>query len=181
MGLFDKYRIVTSKSTQEIIDGMLSYYRDDEFFASRSNSSKVEDWLRPQLEEQIPALVEHGYTYEFKGNYVVSCDVDDFVEQFGPVAESYFASVSPFLQSIKRETNDVAFIGNILPKGNHSGADMFKLLEHVRDMWVDKGYTVFMDAPSVIEYEHIYKHRYTKNIVKFAGKAYFRWSPEMRK
>lgn len=181
MALFNKITKLTSAKVSEVIEGMLEYYSNDSFFESHANTYKVEDYLKPHLDEQIPALIEHGHSYEYKGNFICSCDVDNFVEEYGEIAERYFSVVSPFLREIKRENNKVAYIGNMSPKNGNSTNDMFMLFEHVRDYWLDRGYTIFIDSPTNDEYEALYKNRYAKNVIIFAGKPYFRWSPVMRK
>ena len=169
-----KLRNLTIKDTDSAVRKIANYYRKSRLYLDVSNTTDAYDWYIDTYMHDTELIISQGYSYEYRGQYLIACDVPRFYEEHPEEANHYFGIVPAILEAIKRENKDgdnALFICAIGPKGEFMDNNTYDMLETFVAM---ANCVVLTDCATGYDINEFHK-RTTAKRLNIGGNEYWRW------
>lgn len=159
--------------TELAVEKIAQYYRQSRLYLQESNSSDAYQFFIDTYTEDLRIIISQGFSYQFKGNYLVACDLTKLYEEHPDVAEHFFGIVPQIKQACEEQDRDTLFICAFGPNGDHIGLDGYNLIESFVKM--HKEYIILTDCPAGYDMD-VFCNYTTAKKVRVTYENAWRWS-----
>lgn len=138
---------MTKDDVEKAMRAIANYYRDADLFLYASNTTDAYDYYVNEFTKDTEIIVEQGYSYKFKNNYVIAMDMKKLFEEYPEVCEHYFRCGTGIYETVKRERDDCLFICALGPDGGSMTRNSIKAIKMFLKLYEDD-YAILTDCPT---------------------------------
>lgn len=166
---------LSAKQVQAAVKNIANYYRSSRLYTNLSNCADAYDWYIEQYTYDTNVIVEQGFSYYNKNEYLIAVRLEVLREKHPDVFEHYFSCIWEHLSRVvERETSDVLFICAVGPSSDHFTSDTYKLINQFIEKY-RSDYTIITDCPVQIDFPRFAEYT-GSTLTPMSGCEYFRWA-----
>ncbi len=177
MGLFSSgIQPMTNKDVEAAVERIAQYYRQTRLYLSLCPGNDAYEFFKQEYTEDIRIMVNVGYCYKYKGNYLIATDVDDFFHDYPNITKHFYGPIPHIVRKMGAEKDNVIFINSLGPSTESCNEDTYKLIrDFVRMEHGEKSVFLSDATAGVDQITPTFVEKTGCRKLQTDGEIYYRW------
>lgn len=162
--------------TEKALEQIANYYRHSALYTYLSNQTDSYKWYKDEYRHDTELIISQGYSYSYKGNYLIALDMHQFEEEHPDEFRHYFGCIPGLISFIGKERNCALFVCAFGPKGEYIDSNGYALINEFVRCNNDK--VIITDCMTDADVKTFGKCTKGRLMI-IDGQEYFRWGSEV--